>query len=194
MSRWPNRLPDRKVDMFTGFRRSLAIVFAAALTLTALHELPASAQSSSTATVLHAAEAGKLLPGAVFFKGQSAPVQARNSGGIKFQDGSLLLATLVDNSGYSTAVQQKYQTYLIAETAVLIGGHLLPPGAYGTGFVSGHFMVMDIGGHDMFTVDAVHDADLKRPTPLQILADTAPEQFRLYQGRDYVMIASPPKQ
>ena len=150
------------------------------------------AQSPSTGTVLHAAEAGKLLPDAVFFRGQSAPVQARNSGGIKFGDGMLVLAALVDTSGYSSAVQQKYQTYLITETAIQINGHLLPPGAYGVGFVAGHFGVMDIGNHDLFSVDSTHDADLKRPMPLQVIADSAaPEQFRLYQGRDFVVISSP---
>lgn len=150
------------------------------------------AQSPSTGAVLHAAEAGKLLPDAVFFRGQSAPVQARNSGGIKFGDGMLVLAALVDTSGYSSAVQQKYQTYLITETAIQINGHLLPPGAYGVGFVAGHFGVMDIGNHDLFSVDSTHDADLKRPMPLQVIADSAaPEQFRLYQGRDFVVISSP---
>ena len=85
-------------------------------------------QSASTGTILNPAEAAKLLPASVFFSGQSAPVQARNSGGIKFGDGMLTLATLIDTSGYSSAVQQKYQSYLITEGAILINGHLLPPG------------------------------------------------------------------
>jgi hypothetical protein len=148
-------------------------------------------QSASTGTVLSAAEATKLLPTSVFFSGQSAPVQARNSGGIKFGDGMLTLAALIDTSGYSSAVQQKYQSYLITEGAILINGKLVPPGAYGAGFVTGKFGVMDIGGHDMFSVDATHDAELKRPTPLQFIADSAPGQFRLYQGRDYVVISAP---
>lgn len=163
----------------------------AVLVAIALYISPAQAQSASTGTVLHAAEAGKLLPDAVFFSGQSAPVQARNSGGIKFGDGKLVLAALIDTSGYTTAVQQKYQTYLITETAIQINGKLLPPGAYGAGFVAGHFGVMDIGDHDLFSVDAARDADLKRPMPLQVIADIAAGQFRLYQGRDYVLISSP---
>ena len=151
---------------------------------------PGWSQPASTGTILNAAEATKLLPGSVFFKGQSAPVQARNSGGIKFGDGTLVLATLVDNSGYATSMQQKYQSYLIAETAILINGHLLPPGAYGAGFVAGKFGVMDIGGHDMFSVDATRDAELKRPNPLQFIAGGSGGEFRLYQGRDYVVISA----
>ncbi len=152
--------------------------------------VPAWSQSASTGTVLNAVEAGKLFPPSVFFSGQSAPVQARNSGGIKWGDGMLVMAALIDTSGYSSAVQQKYQTYFITEGAIRINGHPLPPGAYGAGFVAGHFGVMDIGGHDMFSVDATHDTELKRPTPLQVIAESTAE-FRFYQGRDYVTISAP---
>jgi hypothetical protein len=163
-----------------------------AIVISLLATLPMNAQSTPTApgdTVLHAAEAGKILPPSVFFRGQSAPVQARNSGGIKFSDGMLVLAALVDNSGYSTAVQQKYQAYFITEVAIEINGHPLPPGTYGVGFVEGHFGVMDIGNHDLFSVDGTRDADLKRPTPLQVIADAAPGKYRLYEGREYVVIS-----
>ena len=67
-------------------------------------------------TVLKAADAQKLLPASVYYKGQSAPVQARNSGGVKFADGYYVLASLVDTSGYSTGIAAKYQGYFITET------------------------------------------------------------------------------
>jgi hypothetical protein len=143
-------------------------------------------QSAATDAVLTPAEAAKILPTSVFFRGQAAPVQGRNSGGVKYGDGLLTLAALVDNSGYSTAVQQKYQAYIITEAPIAINGHALRPGAYGVGFVQGHFGVLDIGNHDLFAVDATRDADLQRPTPLQVVADSAPGSFRLYEGRDYV--------
>jgi hypothetical protein len=180
--------------MFPRLRLTLAALFAATL-LVPSFLVPSFlvAQSPTPAdTLLHATEAAKLLPSAVFFKGQSAPIQGRNSGGVKFADGAYVLAALVDNSGYSTAVQQKYQAYLIAETPVQLNGHPLAPGAYGVGFVQGHFGVMDIGGHDLFSVDAARDADLKRPTPLQVIAGDKPGEFRLYQGRDYVVLSRAP--
>lgn len=169
--------------------RVLAPAFLIAIAL--LAAAPGWSQPASSGTVLNAAEATKLFPDSVFFKGQSAPVQARNSGGIKFSDGMLVLAALIDTSGYTTAVQQKYQSYLIAETAIMVNGHLLPPGAYGAGFVAGKFGVMDIGGHDLFSVDATRDAELKRPNPLQFIAASSTGEFRLYQGRDYVVITAP---
>lgn len=153
------------------------------------------ATSASPTTVLTATEAARLLPPAVFFHGQSASVQARNSGGVRLTKDGYMLVTLVDNSGYSSQVQQKYQAYLIAEEPLDIGGHTLAPGAYGCGFIAGDlFLVMDIGGHELFSVSSTRDTSLHRPTPLQVLS--APEgglRYRLYAGRNFVGF-SPTKQ
>jgi hypothetical protein len=142
--------------------------------------------ASQPEALLHAQEAAKLLPDAVFFRGQSASTQARNSGGVRFADGMFVLTTLVDNSGYSTGIQQKYQAYFITEVPLNIGGHNLLPGVYGIGIVGNHLGVMDIGAHDLFQADAIHDAQLHRPMPLQLIADDTPGKYRLYFGRDYV--------
>jgi hypothetical protein len=140
-----------------------------------------------TPKVLTASEAGKLLPNAVFFRGQSAPIQARNSGGVQFAKDAFLLVTLVDTAGYSSSVQEKYQAYLITETPINIEGHRLESGAYGCGFLAANaFVVMDIGGHDLFSVRSAKDAELRRPTPLQVLPSPAGAGYRLYVGRDYV--------
>lgn len=149
----------------------------------------ASAASASSA-ILTATEAGKILPATVFFQGQSASVQDRNSSGIRFGKESFLLVVLVDTSGYSSSVQQKYQAYLITQEPIEIGGHRLAPGAYGCGFIAGNkFVVMDIGAHDLFTVSSTHDAALHRPTPLQILPSG--NHYRLYEGRTYVELIAP---
>jgi hypothetical protein len=138
--------------------------------------------------VLKPAELANLLPAAVFFRGQSAPVQVRNSGGVRFSDNDLTLVALVDTSGYSSQVQEKYQAYLITEKALDIDGHQLPIGAYGCGFLAdGTFIVMDLAGHQLFVAHTTHDNDLRRPTPLQIMAESdQPGRFRLYAGRSYV--------
>jgi len=131
--------------------------------------------------------ADKLLPEKVFFRGQIAPVQGRNSGGVKFADGFFVLAALVDNSGYSTGIREKYQAYLITEVPIEIGGQTLKPGAYGCGFLEGNkFIVMDLGANDLFTVASTKDAEIKHPVPLQIVAAATAGNYRLYHGRDYV--------
>ncbi|MGC2402201.1 MAG: hypothetical protein WA510_20580 [Acidobacteriaceae bacterium] len=149
------------------------------------------AGAESGATILKPQDMTNLMPATVFFRGQTASVQARNSGGVKLADGMLVLCALVDTSGYSTAVQQKYQGYFITEVTLEINGQTLRPGAYGVGFVEGSkFLVMDLGAHDLMTVNGTHDSELKRPTPLQILADNAPNRYRLYINRNYVVFSS----
>ncbi len=139
---------------------------------------------------LTASEAAKVLPSTVFFRGQSAAIQARNSSGVQFNKDALLLVTLVDTAGYSSSVQEKYQAYLITEAPLEIEGHRLPPGAYGCGFLAGNiFVVMDIGGHDLFSIHSTNDATLHRPTPLQVLSASNYTGYRLYVGRDYVTFA-----
>jgi len=159
----------------------------------ATSQLTAPSDSPTGTTILTASEAGKILPQSVFFQGQSAPIQDRNSAGIRFAKNSLLLVALVDNSGYSSQIQQKYQAYLITEEPVVIAGHRLPPGAYGCGFVANNtFIVMDIGGHDLFSARSTKDEKIRRPTPLQIIA--APEgghHYRLYSGRDFMVFTAP---
>jgi hypothetical protein len=147
---------------------------------------PAAIQAQASDTVLKPADTQKLLPAGVFYRGQSAPTQLRNSGGVKFADGYFVLTTLVDTSGYSTGVAAKYQAYFITEVAIKIGGQDLPAGVYGVGFIADNkFVVTDVGGHDVLSVSSASDEALKRPLPLQVVADPA-GGFRLYAGRTYV--------
>ena len=137
-------------------------------------------------TVLKPADMEKLLPAKVYYRGQSASTQIRNSGGVKFADGFFVLATLVDTSGYATDVQSKYQAYFIAEVPIKVGGENLAAGIYGAGFVGDKFVVTDVGAHDVLTVNSGDDAGLKRPMPLTVVADPAGGGFRLYAGRRFV--------
>ena len=128
----------------------------------------------------------KVVPSSFFFAGQSAPVQIRNSVGLKNTAGKLVLAGLVDASGYSTALQEKYQGFLITETKLTFNGQTLDPGAYGFGFKDGKFIVMNVASTDLLSVASQNDEQLKRPVPLKVEKDG--EAYRLYAGRKYVML------
>jgi hypothetical protein len=163
-------------------------VFASLVAVVALSAVSIGALAQGNATVLKPADMQKLMPSSVFYRGQSATTQLRNSGGIKFGDGFYVLASLVDTSGYSTGIQAKYQAYLITEVPIKVGGHALSAGAYGIGFIANDkFIVTDIGAHDVFTVSSSNDAGLQRPMPLQVVADQS-AGYRLYAGRRYVAI------
>lgn len=155
----------------------------------ALLVIPLAASAQAPATILHAPEAQKLLPDSVYYAGKSANTQLRNSAGLKFADGHYVLAVLVDTSGYSTSVQEKYQGYLLTEKALTFGGDKsLPPGAYGFGFVGNRFIVTDIGTNEILSAPAFHDDKLQRPMPLQIVEGDAPGRYRLVAGRSFVVL------
>jgi hypothetical protein len=169
------------------------LVFLSLLLLSSsLRHLPSAMAGNPPAegkeAVLKAADiTAKIFPEHVFFRGQSAPVQFRNSGGVHFADDLYVLAGMVDSSGYSTAIKEKYQAYLLNEVTLEISGQTLKPGAYGIGFLNGgKFVVMDLGANDVLQAASQHDAEMKRPVPLQVVAAATAGSYRLYAGRDYV--------
>jgi hypothetical protein len=167
-------------------------LFSYAFLLALLAWIPSEAQSSkansnSTSALLTAAELKQLVPTNVFFEGQTAPAQLRNSAGFRTSSGKLVFAFLVDTSGYASDVAQKYQGYLITEVPLTLEGKKIQPGSYGVGFpADGSFHVMDVGGNDLATAPAHTDSELHRPVPLQITKSGA--GYRVYFGRRYVQL------
>ena len=143
--------------------------------------------AAATTTILTPADTAKIAPPTVFFRGQSASLQARNTFGIRYVDSAVVLMGLVDSSGYSTGIQQKYQGYFLTEVPLEFSGMRLAPGAYGFGFIgSNAFIIMDLGAHELLRVQWTRDAAMPRPRPLQIVNGAHADQFRLYEGRKFV--------
>jgi hypothetical protein len=137
--------------------------------------------------LLSADEIKKMTPTEYFFRGQKAPVQVRNSTGVQLANGAVVLAALVDSSGYSTAIQQKYQGLMITEVKLNIGGADLAPGQYGFGFIADNkFVVMDVGNNDVLTTTYQTDQSLTRAVPLKLIE--ADGVYRLYAGKKWVGI------
>lgn len=158
---------------------------AAALGALLLLTVAAGAQAAAPG-ILDAAQAGKLLPSSVYFDGQTATTQLRNAGGVRLANGQLMLAVLVDSSGYTGSVAQKYQGYLLTGVPLDFGGHRLAAGAYGMGVVQGQLYVMDLGNHDLFHTAATHNGQMHRPVPLQIRPGAMDNSFLLCFGRECV--------
>ncbi len=138
--------------------------------------------------ILPQAQVDRLLPATVYFQGQSAPLQLRNATAYRAPDGGIFWLSLVDTSGYSTGVRERYQFYLVTERALTLGTANLAAGAYGGGFLSdGTALLMDLGGHDVAKTAVTNDAGFKRPRPLQLVQVGA--SLRLYLGRQYVAVA-----
>jgi len=137
--------------------------------------------------VLTSDELKKAVPSEYFFRGQKAPVQLRNAVGFQLADGKMMLAALVDASGYSTAIQQKYQGMLVTETKLSIGDSTLPPGQYGFGFTAdGKFLVMDVANTDVLTTTSQADQALQHAVPLKLVEDGS--AYKLYAGKKWIGI------
>lgn len=129
----------------------------------------------------------RLVPTNYFFDGQSAPVQVRNAAGFRSQAGKLVLAGLVDSSGYAADVQQKYQGFLITESKLNVEGSELEPGEYGFGFTKdAKFVVMNVAASDLLNVVSHNDEKLARPVPLKMVEEGG--TYKLYAGRRYVTL------
>ena len=138
-----------------------------------------------TKHVLSGDELKKAVPAEYFFRGQKAPVQLRNAVGFQLPDGKMMLAALVDASGYSTAIQQKYQGMLITETKLNVGGSSLPPGQYGFGFAADNkFMVMDVANSDVLSAAYQTDQALQHAVPLKLVEDGT--GYKLYAGKKWI--------
>lgn len=137
--------------------------------------------------LLSADEVKKMTPTEYFFRGQKAPVQVRNSTGVQLASGAVVMAALVDSSGYSTAIQQKYQGLLITEVKLNVGGADLAPGQYGFGFIADNkFVVMDVGNNDVLSATYQTDQSLTRAVPLKMVE--ADGSYRLYAGKRWLEI------
>jgi hypothetical protein len=142
--------------------------------------------ANQQAGVLNPSQIQSVFPATVYFGGQMATVQLRNSGGVRWSEAKQTLFGMVDASGYSSGMRDRYQFYILTDVPIEIGGKRLAAGAYGAGFLADRGLeVMDIGGTELFHAAVQHDAGMQRPRPLEVIA-AGDGRYRLYLGRDYV--------
>ncbi|HEU4506965.1 MAG TPA: hypothetical protein VFR78_01915 [Pyrinomonadaceae bacterium] len=149
-----------------------------------------SAAAQERATVLTGTELTRVVPPGFYFQGLSAPTQMRNSAAARFGTSRFVIAGLVDTSGYSADVREKYVGFFITDSEITLNGETLAAGAYGFGFANeGKITILDLAGKDLMSVAIENDKSLRRPRPLMMTAD-AGGGVRLYHGRNYVVIAA----
>src|SRR5215216_2114246 len=122
--------------------------FSALVAMLAIAFSSAHASAQNSPVVLTEAQLARVVPNSFYFKGQSAPTQMRNSAAARLGPKRLVIAGLVDTSGYSVEVRAKYEGFLITDSPIMIGDKELGVGAYGFGFSDdGNFNLFDIGGN-----------------------------------------------
>ena len=92
-------------------------------------------------------------------------------------------------SGYSTSVQQKYQSYLIAERAILINGKFAA-GRVRRGLRQGQVWRDGYRWPRHILGGCVPGCRVEAAESAAIYSGWPGGEFRLYQGRDYVVITA----
>ena len=140
---------------------------------------------------------GKELTGAIvpnfYLEGNAIPVEKRNAVMLKNPAGKRMIFGLLDTSGYSTDVQQKYHGFATVEHKVSLGTAEVPVGAFGLGLAKpaapseapAKLFVYDVAGQKVSEGLAQYDAKLAQPVPLQVLIQKG-QAPRLYLGRYFV--------
>jgi hypothetical protein len=136
--------------------------------------------------ILASADVKTISPSSYYYAGRAASVQMRNTVGIRVQDGKNILAGMVDTSGYSTGIQQKYQGFFITEAKIHIEGTEVVPGEYGFGFMNDRFILTNVAADNVLNVPSKMDDQLKRPVPLKVTDENG--GYRLYAGKKYVVL------
>lgn len=124
-----------------------------------------------------------------YLEGLAIPVQKRNT--VLLTKGDIrVLVGLLDTSGYSTDIQQKYIGMLITEGDIQVGGQRLSMGSYGFGIQAkegqeSELLIYNLAGKKAGQARVMQDADLRGPRPLQVIT-TQDRPARLYLGRHWV--------
>jgi hypothetical protein len=165
--------------------RPHAITLAILLSIASCLSIPAVAQNQ--AIILAGADLVRVVPPGFYFQGLSAPTQRRNSAAVRFGTDRFVIAALVDTSGYSAEVREKYEGFLITDSPITINGTDLGTGAYGFGFSNdGKLNILDLAGNQLLSVATTKDTQTRRPRPLMM--SKSGNGVRLYRGRDYAQI------
>ncbi|HWY71234.1 MAG TPA: hypothetical protein VNX88_21390 [Terriglobales bacterium] len=152
------------------------------------------AQTASSKGVILVSEQRlkQLLPATVFIDGENVPTQERNAALVQLPDGKILLASLVDTAGYSSAYQQKYAGVLLSQTGFAIGSKNFAAGAYAIGQKkngeSVTMYVYNLGGEQLAELPTEKQENLRPLKPLQVIA-AADGSARLYLGPYYLSLA-----
>lgn len=148
----------------------------------------AGAQNKSGFEVLSDAALTRVVPTSFYFAGQSAQTQMRNAAAAQIGRDRLVIAGLVDTSGYSTEISGKYEGFFITDSPVRVGGRPLGTGAYGFGFSKdGKLNIFDLSSKLIMSTAAKFDDGVRRPRPLEMVV--ADKGVKLYKGKSYVLIS-----
>lgn len=135
------------------------------------------------------------VPKDFYLEGNAIPTQKRNAALLKTPAGARVLFALIDTTGYSSQIQQKYEGMIISESKISLCGMAIGVGSYGFGFTKpaatsaeeAKFLVYNQAGGKVAECALKKDAELKQPVPLQVVvAKSGPA--KLYLGKNWLEV------
>lgn len=135
------------------------------------------------------------VPKDFYLEGNAIPTQKRNAALLKTPAGGRVVFALIDTTGYSSQIQQKYEGMIISESKITLCGMAIGVGSYGFGFTKpaatseeeAKFFVYNQAGGKVAECGLKKDAELKQPVPLQVVvAKGGPA--KLYLGKNWLEV------
>ncbi len=134
------------------------------------------AQAQGRFTLVKGNEFDRALPKDFYLEGNAIPTNKLNAVLLKTASGSRVLLSLIDTSGYSSQIQQRYSGMVITESKISACGIPLGVGSFGFGLArpaptsneDAKFYVYDQAGKRVGECAAKKDATIKQPKPLSV--------------------------
>ncbi|MGO9272430.1 MAG: hypothetical protein ACLQOO_19740 [Terriglobia bacterium] len=116
------------------------------------------------------------MPKDFYLEGNAIPTEKRNAALLKTPAGKRVVVALIDTTGYSSQIRQKYIGMVIAEGAFSVCGQQVTVGSYGFGLdkpappsdADAAFHLYNQAGDKLFDCAAKKDTAVKQAQPLQV--------------------------
>ncbi len=169
-------------------RSNFGVVFY--LVMVVLAGSPGGARPQGNFEVVTGKAFDSAMPKDFYLEGNAIPTEKRNAVLLKNPGGGRGLFALIDTSGYSSQIRQKYIGMLISEGRLSICGKAVSVGSYGFGLEKpsepgdrdGKFFLFDQSGEKVAECAVKKDTQLQQPKPLQVVVGKA-GSASLYLGR-----------
>jgi hypothetical protein len=168
------------------------VFFAAcfALTTALLVGLPNNLRAQGGFQQVTGKEFDTAMPKDFYLEGNAIPTQKRNAAFLKTPAGTHALFALIDTTGYSSQIRQKYEGMLITEGKLSVCGKSVAVGSYGFGLEkpaatsseNAKFNLYNLAGEKVLECAAKKDTEVKQPSPLHVVVGKG-GPAKLYLGR-----------
>jgi hypothetical protein len=171
--------------------RKYFILTVAALALGVAY-IPSSLQAQGNFQVVKGKPFEEAIPTDFYLEGNRIPTQKRNSVLAKTPAGARVVLGLIDTSGYSSHIQQKYEGMIISEGSFTLCGQKIGVGSFGFGNTKPmatsnedmKLMIYDQAGNKVAECSGKKDSSLAQPSPLQIVIGNPSKLYLTRYGFD----------